>query len=503
MLQTNFEASYDPASFELVHIDTDNISAGALHAHWDVYNPTFPVLVGCAGLYSQYGNGYIPYNVVLDGNGVVRYSTAGFNQTALHNVIQQYLVLPTPLFDIAGLDILADDNNDGRPDPGETIHFAIRLHNGASAQPATAVSVSWSTTDGSLTPGLVQAQIATLAPGQTVLTSPDFTFTVDPAASPHWATLAFAIQAQYPAGGWSQNLTHPLRIARPTLLLVDSDGTMDDNETFTENALNSLGVTFDLWQPSESGPLPTSVAVSYEQIIWLGGLRNPDISTVERNTLEAFLNVGGLLLLSSQYASSDPLNLPFLQQWFGVTVSQTNGGNIYWATTTGGDPWYGGMDYVMTGAVAANNNVHPDVINVVWPTEQMAYWRQGSLGGAAAYRISGGYNAVFCGYPIEAMRTYSAIPGAVSQAAFLQRVLDFHAANPPSPPAPVTDLRLTTDFGLLTLNWSYVPTAISYRIYESPTPWSFPAEAAWETGENYIDMEQTDTRRFYQVRAVR
>lgn len=101
MLQTDFEAVYSPDYFELVHIDYAVSTPEALHAHWDQYGPTFPVLVGCGSLFSEYSNAYIPYNIIIDADGVLRYSRQGFFEEDLHEVISQSLPVPLPVDDLS------------------------------------------------------------------------------------------------------------------------------------------------------------------------------------------------------------------------------------------------------------------------------------------------------------------------------------------------------------------------------------------------------------------
>ncbi len=504
MLQTNFEASYSPTAFEVVHIDTDNLSAAALHSHWDPDNPTFPVLVGCGSLYGQYGNGYIPYNVVLDADGIVRYATAGFNQTALHSVIQQYLTLPNPFFELQDLSILSDGNSDGRPDPGETVSFRIQLRNSPIAQAASAVSVQFTTSDGDVTELQATANLGAVAPGASVQSAPAFTFTVNAAALPHWADFQFNIQATYAGGTWSQTLGHSQRIARPTLLLVDSDGTMDDNETFAQTALSSLGVAFDMWTPADDGDLSSTEALAYERIIWLGGIRNPDINSAERTALEAFLDRGGLLLLSSQYASSDPLNAAFLMLRFGANVTATAPGNQFLAATPTADPWFGNCTFVLTGSQGANNCVQPDNLSVQPGANVLASWTTGALAPAATYKIAGGYNAVFCGFPVEALRYFSSYPTSQTLANFLGRVFTLHANNPSTPPDPVTDLVLFSAPGMSTLIWTPVAGVGGYRVYQSANPFAFPTTPVAETPGSFIQLDAPATgQMFYQVRTIR
>jgi len=504
VLQTNFEASYSSTAFEVVHIDTDNLSAAALHSHWNPDNPTFPVLVGCGSLYSQYGNGYIPYNVVLDTDGVVRYSAAGFSESALHSTIQQYLSLPNPFFELQDVAILSDGNGDGRPDPGETVSFRIQLSNSPIAQAASAVTVVFSTADGDVVEGLASASLGAVAPGQSVQSSPAFTFTVNADALPHWADFQFQVQATYAGGTWTQTLGHSQRIARPDLLLVDSDGTLDDNETFAQTALASMAIAYDMWTPAMDGNLPASEALAYQRIIWLGGSRNPDINAAERTALEAFMDRGGLLLLSSQYASSDPLNAAFLLLRFGANVTATAPGNQFLASTPAADPWFGNCMLVLTGSQGANNCVQPDNISVQPGANALATWTQGALATAATYKVGGGYNSVFCGFPIEALRYFSSYPTSQTLANFLGRVFTFHTANPTTPPTPVTDLVLYAGPGLSTLMWTPVPDGTSYRVYQSTNPFQFPETPVVETVAPFVQVTSPLTGQvFYQVRTVR
>lgn len=500
MLQTNFEASYPTTGFRLVHIDTDNLSAAALHNHWDVHNPTFPVLTGCGSLYGQYGNGYIPYNVVLDPDGVVRYSASGFNESAIHAVIQQYMSLPHPFFELGEIEILSENNGDGRPDPGESVSFRIRLSNSEVAQPATSISVTFATEDSSVQIGQSVASMGALSPGGSGVSDPPFTFVVADDATPHWANFTFTIAAN--ENTWGQFLLGVQRIARPPLLLVDSDGTQDDNETFVQTALANLGREYDLWTPELDGALDAAEALAYDQILWLGGLRNPDINSGERAALHAFLDRGGLLLLSSQYASSDPNNLPLIARC-GADVVATAPGTLFLALPPVADPWFGDMQIVATGSQAANNNVQPDNLAVRAGAHLLATWDQGARAPGATYVADGSRNAVFCGWPVEAMRVHSSRPLSMTVEGLLTRVFQFHADNPFTPLLPVTDLTASVTPGGLLLSWSPVAGVSTYRVYQLDGPWLESGTVVRETGDSQVLLPFDAEDGCYHVRCVR
>jgi peroxiredoxin len=56
------------------------------------YNLTFPVLDdNNESIWDAYGEGYVPLNIVVDRNYVIGYKVAGFDETAIRAIIEQYL----------------------------------------------------------------------------------------------------------------------------------------------------------------------------------------------------------------------------------------------------------------------------------------------------------------------------------------------------------------------------------------------------------------------------
>jgi len=62
-------------------------------ATWaNTYNLTFPVLDdNSESLWSIYGEGYVPLNIVLDRNMTIRFKEAGYNESTITNAIKKYL----------------------------------------------------------------------------------------------------------------------------------------------------------------------------------------------------------------------------------------------------------------------------------------------------------------------------------------------------------------------------------------------------------------------------
>ena len=58
----------------------------------DEYRLTFPVLDdNSQAIWGQYGEGYVPLNMILDRDMVIKYKTAGYDETTIRNLIERYL----------------------------------------------------------------------------------------------------------------------------------------------------------------------------------------------------------------------------------------------------------------------------------------------------------------------------------------------------------------------------------------------------------------------------
>ncbi len=56
------------------------------------YNLTFPVLDDTSeSIWDDYGERYIPLNVIIDSNFVIRYKQSGFDESEIRAIIEQYL----------------------------------------------------------------------------------------------------------------------------------------------------------------------------------------------------------------------------------------------------------------------------------------------------------------------------------------------------------------------------------------------------------------------------
>lgn len=427
MLQTDFQEVYDPAGFSLIHIDTDGISASALHNHWDVHNPTFPVLVGCNSQFNPYSQGYIPHNVVIDTEGIIRYSEYGFNENAMHNIINQYMSVDVPVFSIEELALLNDDNGDGRPDAGETVDIQLSMQNTPIGVAGSNVSVTMTCDDPDVTITNHTVSFPDADPGDIVAGDALFSFTVASEIEPHWAEFTFTYSATYADGNVEESFDHLQRMGRPDLLVVDSDGGTDpNNELFVTNALDGLDSNHDVWSGTFNTPISSDELMRYNRVIWIGGSNEFDVSADDATNLANFMDNGGQLILSSQYLSADGQNAQFLADYFGVEVVDEDGGSIFVVDGVEGDPWFGGTAFVCTGVQGANNNTDPDILAMTGDLGTVfGTWRTGDNPPAGVYVDNGVYKAIFMGFAVEATRVHGSVDGSMDMSAFLTQAFDF------------------------------------------------------------------------------
>jgi hypothetical protein len=193
-------------------------------------------------------------------------------------------------------------NGNGEPDPGETCNMTVALKNEGS-EGAMQVSAELICDDPYLTITASTSEYPDISPGSSGSSVAPYQFESE-ADCPlgHVATFVLQISG---AGPYSTSDTFELSIGRkPVLLIDDDDG--ESYDTFFVSALNSLGISYDVWEYDLSGSPSDSVLSSYRAVVWttgadVGSVGNPSTLTLEdQGNLQTYLDNGGKLFLSSQ-----------------------------------------------------------------------------------------------------------------------------------------------------------------------------------------------------------
>jgi len=79
---------YKDRGFQVITL----LTSGSPSSWAQTYNLSFPVVNdNNKTIWDIYGEGYIPLNIIVDRNFVIRYKEAGFNETDIRAIIEQYL----------------------------------------------------------------------------------------------------------------------------------------------------------------------------------------------------------------------------------------------------------------------------------------------------------------------------------------------------------------------------------------------------------------------------
>ena len=212
------------------------------------------------------------------------------------------------------------------------------------------------------------------------LTQSVFTFTSEISGTHYWRVFA---------------TTTPPAIQ---VLLVDDDDDFPDVITYYTEALDSLGVAYNIWDTQNSDNEPDAVTLaSYDAVIWFtgdefGGAAGP--GAAGETALSSFLNDGNCLFLDSQNYLYDRGLTPFGIDYLGV---YSHVGQVNQTVVTGTGTVFGGLGPFNLTYPESN---HSDRI---YPRNLAGIAFQGDAGEAAIYRDNGIYQTTFWGFPFEAL----------------------------------------------------------------------------------------------------
>lgn len=198
----------------------------------------------------------------------------------------------------------------------------------------------------------------------------------------------------------------------PPVLLVDDDDNSPDVRAFYADALNSVGLAFDVWDTENTDTNEPGAAdlSPYEMVVWFtgdefGGAAGPGSSS--EAALATWLDAGGCLFISAQDYFYDKGMTTFMQDHLGV-ASVTNDENQ--TTVTGDGSVFTGMGPYSLSYPFSNFSdiVNPD------GTAELAFL--GDQGDAAINKDPGAYRSTFWAFPLEA------IPAAADRQEVMEKI---------------------------------------------------------------------------------
>mgnify|MGYP001324680480 CR=1 FL=1 len=81
-LEANVFQEYKNGNVVLLGINLDE-PLSTVNSYLTEHSVNYTVLTNGGSVYSEFGNGYVPYNVIIDGPGFVQYTASGFNSSLI------------------------------------------------------------------------------------------------------------------------------------------------------------------------------------------------------------------------------------------------------------------------------------------------------------------------------------------------------------------------------------------------------------------------------------
>jgi subtilisin family serine protease len=317
----------------------------------------------------------------------------------------QSLTLPRLILDDEF--IIGDDagNEDGRPDPGETVDWTVTLYNVPTWQPAEEIWARASCDDAAIIFVRDSTGFGDIQPGSGADNSAaPFQFSIVPGTQAHWIT--FSIEVHDGSGQYAMVDSLDMMVGRPQLLVVDDDGG-DDCEEILLQDLDHLLVGYDHWDVAASAKIGLDELTKYDVIVWMTGAERESTLTIEdQAALSDFLNGGGYLFLSGENIGDEIGEGSFLNDKLMIAHQSDTVWNL--------PPEVSGVDgdEITDGALLFlwgpfGPIASPSGVEALGEAVEILTYQNDLQGHAAGvrYQSSEGYRVVYFGFGYEGIRT--------------------------------------------------------------------------------------------------
>jgi subtilisin family serine protease len=315
---------------------------------------------------------------------------------------------PELLFVSATVDDSQGGNSNGILEPGETAKIIVEVKNewGDAVNVMGSLTTSHWTTKvqtSSVSFGSIKG-ISDVDNSSASNLSDPFIVSVNPDAVPAVVPFTFTLID----GGYLTTFTFKLSVGAHLLLVADDEG-FGAEASYVE-ALDALGVSYDVWDHGKAGTPPASVLMRYNTVVWMCEWTFPSLDSLDRSSLGQYLDSGGKLFLSGQdigwdlsASSQDYLNEYAVSKGASKTFYETYLKSSYAADAAGvstltgvpGDTLGGGISFTRFQPGRSAQEQFPDVINPTGGSVPVFNYSGGSYAGSAgAIRFSGSYKLV-------------------------------------------------------------------------------------------------------------
>jgi hypothetical protein len=300
----------------------------------------------------------------------------------------------------------ASGNNNGRPDPGETVALIVTYHNTAGWRDASGVYATLTTAASGIEIAKDTARFPDIPNGTSGDCSADsFVINIPSSVPPQHITFNLVVHATpdpaYP------NSSFEVQVGAPRVLIVDDAVGADYGKYYTA-ACDSNGVLHDDYNVQSSGSPSADTLKHYPVVIWFtGDDSTTTLTSTDEANLGSYLDNGGNLMISGQNIAYDIAGDAFLANYLHAQFSIDSAGATYMVGVQN-DPITGEASradtMVLGGANGANNSRSEDGVFPANGGIGCAYYKgYADTTVQGVVHFAGAYHVVFFSCAFEAL----------------------------------------------------------------------------------------------------
>ena len=311
-----------------------------------------------------------------------------------------------PILCVEGLEVIRDDNNNEKLDPGEMIEMAVTISNGEFAESAEDMFVALYSDDPTIRFDNNFAEFPDLESGESFTNDDEpFTFTVDDNAIPH--TTWFTVNVMAQPGDLEIDQEFELIVGHPDILVVDDDEGASFEQYYLES-IEALNMGWVRWNVlTDYAPDPQTLT-DYEMVIWVTGSSNPPLDPLDRFQLEYGLSEGANIMLIGKNIGDDAENDTLLRRFFGANHEADSVAALTVAGISESRPIDEDVEMLLFGAgEAGDGRISPSTMSLTRGGDSLLVYRrqEETTGLAGVYRFDPrtGSKTVYLGFAFEAI----------------------------------------------------------------------------------------------------
>ena len=307
--------------------------------------------------------------------------------------------IPLLMYHSHTIDDAGQAHPNGRPDAGETVNLIVELMDHELYLPAFGVTGILTCEDPTITITDNSGTWGDIINGETGDNSDDpFSFTVPAGYDPQYVNFILNVEDE---SGYEDEIEFVMMVGVPTVLFVNDYGIDTDFFNYWEIIFAEAGFVPDVM---EGELVFFNDLEGYNAVIWATA-SDDDLQHVlndlERISIGQYLDDGGNLILSSQFAGEAVGATQWFHDYFGVNhaIDQITPPGGIGGESSPNSP-LPGVSFLMAGG-GAGDNTSPSSMTLINAVSLFEYMQGDHIAGA--FYNAGTFKTIYLGFPIEAI----------------------------------------------------------------------------------------------------